>query len=287
MMMWNGGEQGERLQRMRHGGITMTIVVVEDEARARRGLIAMIRAVSPDFEIVGEASNGRAAFDIILSQRPEVVFTDVRMPQMNGLELIRKVRSFQLNTRFVIVSAYEEFEYARQALSLGVDDYLVKPVMQEDVAEILRKLSPSDREGREKGKAKLAEQFLDAHPVVKKALTIIEQGYMEELSQAEMAERLGITAEYFSYIFSKSTGQSYIKFLRGYRVGKAEEILRESPEKKDDLAELVGFRDQKYFCKCFKDVTGKSISEYLRDLGTQNPQHFTKRTKSIDINHTD
>ena len=111
----------------------MTILVVEDESRARRGLITMIHSISPSYEIIGDASNGRTAFEIILSKRPDVVFTDIRMPQMDGLELIKKVRSFQMNTRFVIVSAYEEFEYARQALTLGVDDYLVKPVMKEDV----------------------------------------------------------------------------------------------------------------------------------------------------------
>ena len=115
----------------------MTILVVEDESRARRGLITMIHSISPSYEIIGDASNGRTAFEIILSKRPDVVFTDIRMPQMDGLELIKKVRSFQMNTRFVIVSAYEEFEYARQALTLGVDDYLVKPVMKEDVEKIL------------------------------------------------------------------------------------------------------------------------------------------------------
>ena len=116
----------------------MTILVVEDESRARRGLITMIHSISPSYEIIGDASNGRTAFEIILSKRPDVVFTDIRMPQMDGLELIKKVRSFQMNTRFVIVSAYEEFEYARQALTLGVDDYLVKPVMKEDVEKILQ-----------------------------------------------------------------------------------------------------------------------------------------------------
>lgn len=240
----------------------MTIVIVEDEARARRGLVTMIQSISPECQVVGAASNGRAAFDLILEKRPDVVFTDVRMPHMSGLELIRKVRSFQLNTKFVIVSAYEEFEYARQALSLGVEDYLVKPIMKDEVEKILNKLFLSKKAEKD-GEGKLADQYPEAHPMVKKALGIIEKGYMEDLSQADVAERLGITAEYFSYIFTKSTGQSYIKFLRAYRIAKAEKILAENPEKKNEVPEMVGFHDPKYFAKCFKEVSGKSLAEYM------------------------
>jgi two-component system response regulator YesN len=245
----------------------MTILVVEDESRARRGLITMIHSISPSYEIIGDASNGRTAFEIILSKRPDVVFTDIRMPQMDGLELIKKVRSFQMNTRFVIVSAYEEFEYARQALTLGVDDYLVKPVMKEDVEKILAKLEPAKAYLGTGQTLKLVDQYPDAHPVVKKALNIIEEGYASDLSQSDVAERLGITAEYFSYIFAKSTGKSYTKFLRAYRINKAMDILSKDPDKKNDVCLMVGFRDQKYFAKCFKEVTGKPLSEYLQEIG--------------------
>ena len=134
-------------------------------------------------------------------------------------------------------------------------------------AKILAKLEPAKAYLGTGQTLKLVDQYPDAHPVVKKALNIIEEGYASDLSQSDVAERLGITAEYFSYIFAKSTGKSYTKFLRAYRINKAMDILSKDPDKKNDVCLMVGFRDQKYFAKCFKEVTGKPLSEYLQEIG--------------------
>jgi len=133
--------------------------------------------------------------------------------------------------------------------------------------KILAKLEPAKAYLGTGQTLKLVDQYPDAHPVVKKALNIIEEGYASDLSQSDVAERLGITAEYFSYIFAKSTGKSYTKFLRAYRINKAMDILSKDPDKKNDVCLMVGFRDQKYFAKCFKEVTGKPLSEYLQEIG--------------------
>ena len=106
----------------------MRIMIVEDEQRARRGLRNLITTISDEYEIVAEASDGKQALELIHVLKPEIVFTDLKMPYMDGLSLIRAVHAMEISTQFVIISAYEEFDVARQAISLEGQDYLIKPV---------------------------------------------------------------------------------------------------------------------------------------------------------------
>ena len=186
----------------------MRMMIIEDEQRARRGLKGLLLAVAEEQdEIVAEASNGKDGLELIKTLKPDVVFTDIEMPYINGLELIKNVRKEGLTTIFVIISAYAEFEYARSAISLGVTEYLVKPLIMEDVEQALesvkKRMKKTDM--REKPKS-LAERYPGIHPVILCALRKIEKNYGSSLSQKELAEELGISQEYFSSLFTKNIG---------------------------------------------------------------------------------
>lgn len=119
----------------------MRIMIVEDEKRSSRGLKNLLLAVSDECEIVAEVSDGQRAFELIVCLQPDVVFTDIKMPYMDGISLIKAIQTRGgTKAKFVIISAYEEFELARQAISLGVVDYLVKPLTLEDVEKVWRRL---------------------------------------------------------------------------------------------------------------------------------------------------
>lgn len=183
----------------------MKIMIVEDEQRARRGLRNLITTISEEYEIVAEASDGKQALELIHILKPEIVFTDLKMPYMDGLSLIRAVHAMEISTQFVIISAYEEFDVARQAISLEVQDYLIKPVTYEDVEELLARLSKKERLYLEDGFKDLREKYPGAHPLVIKALNIIEKSYSAKISQKDLAEDLGMTQEYFCYLFNKKS----------------------------------------------------------------------------------
>ena len=118
----------------------MRIMIVEDEKRSSRGLKNLLLSISEECEIVAEASDGQKAFELILCLQPDVVFTDIKMPFMDGISMIKAVQARGgVRTRFVIISAYEEFELARQAISLGVVEYLVKPLTLEDVEKVWKR----------------------------------------------------------------------------------------------------------------------------------------------------
>ena len=251
----------------------MRMMIIEDEQRARRGLKGLLLAAAEEQdEIVAEASNGKDGLELIKTLKPDVVFTDIEMPYINGLELIKDVRKEGLTTIFVIISAYAEFEYARSAISLGVTEYLVKPLIMEDVEQALesvkKRMKKTDM--REKPKS-LAERYPGIHAVIGIidlfilcALRKIEKNYGSSLSQKELAEELGISQEYFSSLFTKNIGESFVKFLRNYRIEIAKSLYSNGGAPKEEVPYRVGFSDEKYFNRVFKDVTGMSVGEYIR-----------------------
>lgn len=244
----------------------MRIVIAEDEKRASRGLRSLLESISPEAEVVAEAADGRQAFEMIQLHHPDVVFTDIRMPYMDGISLIRAVKDQRIDVRFVIISAYEEFEYARQAISLGVVDYLVKPVTQEDARKVWNKLTNEHLSGQaeQAEQGELKAEYPQAHPLIQRALDIIQSSYATKISQKDLADMLGISAEYFCFLFKRDTKENFARFLRHYRIEKAKQLLDEGKIPREDIPYSVGFSDPKYFSKCFKEETGINVTEYTR-----------------------
>jgi two-component system response regulator YesN len=119
----------------------LSLVIVDDE----RGIIELIKNLI-DFDriavkIVGEADNGVDAYNLILAKRPDVVITDIRMPGMTGIEMIAKTNKAGLSVTFVVISGYRDFDYAQTALRFGVVDYLLKPIKQNDLNNLLVRLN--------------------------------------------------------------------------------------------------------------------------------------------------
>lgn len=246
----------------------MRIMIVEDEQRTRRGLKRLILSVSPEADIVAEADNGRNALELIRTLKPDMVFTDIHMPLMDGLTLIREVRRLRMTTKFVIISVSTEFEYARQAISLGVSDYLVKPLTIEDIVHALKAVRGTDQEDSDSSEepVSLAERYSDAHPVILRALRKIETDYASNLNQRQLASQLGITPEYFSALFKKNVGVSFVRFLRNYRIEIAKSLYRNGGVPRNEVPARVGFPDEKYFHHVFKEVTGMCVGEFIRDI---------------------
>lgn len=131
------------------------LLIADDEALEREGLEWIVRRMLPDtFEIL-QAENGRRAIELAEERRPNIVFMDVQMPGIQGLEALKEIRRLLPDAKFVLVTAYDSFHYAQEALTLGVKEYIVKPASREQVASLLRRLADElDRE-----KAQRAEQL--------------------------------------------------------------------------------------------------------------------------------
>ena len=127
----------------------MRILIVEDEVKIRVGLSKLIEAQS-GHTIIGEAKNGKEGMEMALRLHPELILTDIRMPLMNGLEMLEQLKRKKLKFHSVLLTGYAEFEYARRAIWLGADNYLLKPIGVEDVQRVLQEVEEKIQE--EKGR---------------------------------------------------------------------------------------------------------------------------------------
>lgn len=118
----------------------INVIIAEDQQLILKDLCNKISKLDNDINIVSTARNGEEAYEKILLHKPDIVFTDIGMPLLSGLEMIQKLKAENLNTRFVIISGYKDFEYAREAIKMGVDEYLLKPIVIEDIKKILDSL---------------------------------------------------------------------------------------------------------------------------------------------------
>lgn len=232
------------------------IIVVEDEFRIRQGLVNLIRKISSECKIIGEAENGYEGLKLIRDLTPDFVITDIQMPKMNGLEMIEQVIEYGIQCRFVILSGYAEFEYAQKGIRLGVEDYLLKPITITKVKELVNRLLEEDV---------IEEPVEDVRysKVVNDMVNTIDSNYGQRLGLDIFAEKYRLTPEYLSLLFTKETGTTFSNYVKKIRIEHAKELLLESNMKIYEVACRVGYSDQKYFSKVFKEYTGVSAKQYV------------------------
>lgn len=142
------------------------VFLVEDETIIRQGIRNNIDWESHGLELVGEAEDGEYAYPMILKSKPDILLTDVKMPFMDGLELSHLVRKALPRTKIIILSGYDEFEYAKEAIKIGISDYLLKPVTPAALIDALKKVAESIREEREHSRL-LERYFVDYEKYMK------------------------------------------------------------------------------------------------------------------------
>ncbi|MBM6947268.1 response regulator transcription factor [Mordavella massiliensis] len=236
-----------------------TLIVVEDELRIREGLCKLIRRLDMGVKVIGEAEDGLEGLKMIQDMLPDIVITDIRMPKMEGLEMIRKVREMNIRCIFIILSGYAEFSYAQTAISYGVTDYLLKPVTVSDVKRLLEKLNPQDtlteREAPGDGGA-----YSD---LVYSVMNAVKRDYATHISLSTYADVYKVTPQYISTLFTKETGETFSSYVRRIRMEKAKELLLTTDMKIYEVALAVGYPEQKYFSKVFKEYTGVSAKQFV------------------------
>lgn len=251
----------------------MKIIVVEDEARVRTGIIRLIKRERPQYVVVGESDNGVDGMYMIKQLKPDLVITDIRMPRMSGLKMLENLEASRLTPTVVILSAYSDFEYAKTAIRYGVFEYLLKPVTAEELTQVLDRYALNRQ-----GSANPGTDIPPAgySPLVSAAADWIRTHYMQKITLEELADRFGITASYLSTLFSRETGHTFSSFLRDYRVERAKEMLCSGSRLIYEIAYRTGFDDVQYFCRVFKSVTGCSAKQYFR-LHHGNPAQDESR----------
>lgn len=250
----------------------MKLVIADDENTIRKGLKALVESFYLDIEIVGTASDGIEALSLIVQTKPELILVDINMPRLNGLDLIEKIHEELPRSKVIIISGYDQFDYAQRALKLGVFDYLLKPVNRAVLYNTLSSAIQSyDERSRELDKLSMLKhtaEIKENEDLVEQALSIIQAQFSNpDLSLAALADSLHVSNAYLSRGIKQRTGQTFSDYLTTLRIEQAKSLLS-SPGTIMiySIADQVGYSSQHYFSRIFKEYTGLTPSEYRRKM---------------------
>lgn len=241
--------------------MSIKLLIADDEDTIRNGIAKYIQLHTDRFDKIYLASNGQEAVDIIFRDKPDIMFLDVQMPLLDGIEVMQEAKRADILPYTMILSAYDEFKYCQQALRLGAKEYLLKPVRSSDILQMVNRAADELFGAAEETRIDLAEE---KNRSVELAKEYIEEHYYENLMQVDVAQRVGISAGYLSTLFQKQLSIGFVDYLNEIRIEHACTYLQQSYLKTYEIAYKVGFKDEKYFSKVFKKIKGQSPSEYRR-----------------------
>ncbi len=243
-----------------------SVVLVDDEQMILQGLMRVIPWEEFGCRVAGTASDGLEGAALIRKLKPEILFTDIRMPNQDGLKMVAALRSEFPSMQIAVLTAYRDFEYARQAITLGVCRYLLKPSKMDELEEAIRHMTGilDGRAGEEAPSE--AETEAAGSFVVKAALQFLEQHFAEHITLSQVADRVFVSQWHLSKLINRHTGKNFFDLVNQLRVKKARELLRDPALKVHEVAEKVGYADVAHFSKNFKRLTGKSPVEYRAQL---------------------
>ncbi len=212
------------------------------------------------FDIVPEyAGSASEAMEKIKQEMPDIVLTDLMMPGIDGFELIEWIKTNSYNCEIIILTAYGTFEYARKALDFGVAGYLLKPINEAELKELLNKAIVNINQN-----SKQAEHGKSVNYTlpVRLACEYIEKNFQEDINLNKISNYVSLSKNYFCNIFKKETGMTIWDYLIRIRMEEAKKMLLETGQKAYDVSERVGYDDPSYFGRLFKKYTGFTPIEF-------------------------
>jgi YesN/AraC family two-component response regulator len=214
--------------------------------------------------VVDTAYNASEGTKAIRTHAPDIIFTDIKMPDTNALTMLAGLRSEFPNMQVTVLTGYRNFEYAQEAIRLGVTRLLLKPSRMEEIKEALSTMITNIEKARNVGLSEDAkDDELSANSfIVRQALAYLEKNYAEKLTLQDLADHCFVSQWHLSKLLNKHTGKSFYDLLNATRIRAAKKLLSDPKLKIGDICELVGYADTGHFSRVFKKIEGISANEY-------------------------
>lgn len=242
------------------------VMTIDDEESARKLLCASIDWEGLGLEFAGEASSGIEAINIIDDIKPDIVFVDISMPFMNGIEFTRVVTKRYPNLIVIVLTGFDDFEYARQCVGLPVAEYMLKPIVRKEVRAVLEKQIEVLNKRNPVALDNTKENDTILLGGMEQITQFLRENYTDSaINLTSVAQQFGFNASYLSRKFKQETGLSFVEYLMKCRMEQAV-LLAKSNRKMFCVANEVGIPDPNYFGRCFKKYTGVSYSEYAKKV---------------------
>jgi YesN/AraC family two-component response regulator len=251
----------------------LKVILVDDEYLIRNLIRIRIDWEKNGLEIVGEAKDAQEAIALLDTYKPDIAFTDICMPNTDGIEFSRIAFEKYPDIKIVIITGYDEFEYARKSVKLGISDYILKPIRAQELLKTIEKLKKIIAKER-----MLLTKLSDPYGQAEQAFSNTKPGvlvqnimaYMQDnldnpnLNLNEVAQKFHMSAGHLGRTMKQETGETFVSCLTNIRIRRASELLRHTDLKSYLIGLQVGITDPHYFSILFKKNTGMSVSEFRK-----------------------
>jgi two-component system, response regulator YesN len=267
------------------------VVIIDDEPIIVEGISRMVPWDKFSCQIVATACDGVEGTEIIRKQLPDIIFSDIAMPGMDGLSMVAGLKSEFPNMEISILTGYRDFDYAQRAIRLGVTRYLLKPSSMDEIDEAIGAMTKNlnsknilpNQMPEETEPESVANSF-----IVNNAIQYIEKNYAHKLTLSEVAEKTYVSQWHLSKLLNKHMSQNFSEILNHVRIKEAQRLLKDPSLRIGDIAEMVGFIDMAHFSRVFKKIIGTSANEYRNKVSTRdiltkrdlNKEHLTTSGKN-------
>lgn len=254
------------------------VIVVEDEDIIRKGLIFLMDWAKYNCSVVADCANGEEGLAAIQTHRPDIIITDISMPVMDGLEMIRRTYE-EYDYSAIILSSYSEFEYAQNAIRYGVLRYLLKPLKKEELEEAICKAvqecekkgyyasaSFSLRESAEEFLKENSREYSGKDTLVREILDFVHENYQKKILMSDLVKRMNYSDTFLNKKFKEAMGTTFMEYVNRYRIQRAIEMLMNEGMAVQEVAWKCGIGEYKYFNTVFRKYVGCSPKEFVEGI---------------------
>ncbi len=241
-------------------------LIIDDEQWVINNLLRSIDWPSFYLEVASTATDGKEAYRLAQEIKPDIIITDLRMPGMHGLQLIKRYKLIDPEVLVIILSGYDTFSYAQQALRLNVFDYLLKPINKSNIERVL--LHAVSKLNSQKSNDQIPDCFnavlsdKQDNEYITEIVDYINDYYQKDITLSSIAEKFHLNSSYLSDLFSKKVGITFSNYLTGVRIEKATQFLLYTDYTLEAIAEKTGFNNYRQFIRAFKRIHSVTPSEF-------------------------
>jgi two-component system response regulator YesN len=231
----------------------MKLLILDDDVQIREGVEKSIDWKCIGIDEVKSAGDGVSGLKMAFSFRPDIILSDVRMPGINGLELLREIKEILPHSKVILISGYDDFEYLQKAVKYKADAYELKPVKVQHLINLVVEMQEKIMQEKiRRENAASSSETPRYTPKITKAVEYINAHFDKLISTAALSKMLDLTPNYFSAVFKRETGVSFNAYLNNVRLKSAAYLLEHTGLLVYEIAGQCGFHDYIYFSQVFK-----------------------------------
>lgn len=245
------------------------LLIVDDEPKILEGIKLMLDWKAYGVSQILTAQSYEEAVQKAITAKPHIGIVDVRLNDKRGYDMIQALNSFSLPTKYIMVSGYDEFEFARKALQAGAKDYIMKPIDQQELRQAVEKIIVEDFGGSiptQTAQSDSIDPILNINysslsNLTCKVILMVKGDYANNINLKVIAEKFKMNSNYLGQIFLKETHLKFSEYLMAYRLQRAKDKILESAEKIHVIAGQVGYPNVNYFYTHFRSYFGCSPTD--------------------------